>query len=245
MSEYFLATGLEGFIRTMFLTANVVFSWFPYIVRPFFFNVLWEEWYKTLSGGVVCSVFYVKATRVLMTEIASYEPWHILIHWKWGVQQTPGKYVHDFLDCLKNFKPMEWCFYFLHSPWDLGFTKAFSALVSLIKLARPTWSRIHYYSLKCCWKNQTDGQAKYLRFHLGCGEWCKGWACRGEMLSLIKVEKEKHRRRRDDWPQASLSFFLLFGLFFKSHPCSRNGELYAPLAKVCALSCCPLFGPFA
>lgn len=142
-----------------------------------------------------------------MTEIASYEPWHILIHWKWGVQQTPGKYVHDFLDCLKNFKPMEWCFYFLHSPWDLGFTKAFSALVSLIKLARPTWSRIHYYSLKCCWKNQTDGQAKYLRFHLGCGEWCKGWACRGEMLSLIKVEKEKHRRRRDDWPQASLLFF--------------------------------------
>lgn len=66
------------------------------------------------------------------------------------------------------------------SLWDLNFTKAFSALVFLNKLARLTWSRIHCWGLKCCWKNQTDGHEKYFRFHLGYGGWCKEWACWGK-----------------------------------------------------------------
>lgn len=53
--------------------------------------------------------------------------------WKEGAHELPEKYVDDFLDRLKNFKPQEWCFYFLHSLWDLGFAKVSYVLVFLIK----------------------------------------------------------------------------------------------------------------
>lgn len=136
----------------VFLTMTLVFYWLPKTipVSSVGASLSWEAHSVLTHWAGTCGVILLGSFQLLggdkvppntvmrrrlglypAVEVPHREPWSFHNESE-EYHRLQGKYVDDFLDCLKNFKPQEWCFYFLPSPWDLGFTKHFLSLFSLL-----------------------------------------------------------------------------------------------------------------